>query len=158
MFLWRTSLTFSAFKYLRWSAIDFVTSFVISKEIFLILFCKKWSHSFSFLYRCLEISNREFLARVEYSSTGQVLTHGRSHLCLCRGRRWTRKRTDGAGDRQEWLAVGGWPVRPYHRTPSAPVPPSPASPSALCGRLCPVPDAHPDRQKQINFRSMFTCT
>lgn len=86
---------------------------------------------------------------MEYFLPGQILTHGRSHLWLCRGHRWTRKRTGGAGGRQEWLAVGGWPVRPYHQTPSAPVPPLPASPSAPCGRLCRAPDAHPDGQKQI---------
>lgn len=86
----------------------------------------------------------------------QNLTHGHSRLWLCQGHRWTRKRTDGAGGPQVWLAVGGWPVRPYHRTPSAPVPPLPACPSAPCGRLCLVQDAHPGRQKQISVNTTST--
>lgn len=142
---------------LRWAAFDFWhLIWNISRNLnnfnnsFAILF-----HARTYFYPFREISNREFLSRVEDFLLSQVFTHDCFHLGLCRGRRWTRKMTDGDGGRQEWVAVGGWPVRPYRQTPNAPFPPSP---TCQCGRLCHVLHAHPDRQKQIKSFSVFTCT
>lgn len=106
MSLWRTSLTFSAFKYLRWSAFDFVTSFVISQDIFLILFCKNGPTSSATCPAAGKFPTESFLPEWNILHRAKS-SHMAAPICARveavggQGRGWTGPGADGSG----WLWV-----------------------------------------------------